>query len=491
MAFCCSFSLRADLAHVFLHKDVSSVEVLMNYHQSLKSEVEARNKSVHQCIELGKTLLAARNPASEEIKEKLEAVLSKQQELTEKWEKHWEELQQMLEVHQFAQEAVVAEAWLTAQEPFINSKELGGSVDEVEQLIRRHEAFRKAAATWEERFSSLRRLTTVEKIKAEQNQLPPTPLLGRKVFLDPQDSSPARSSPSSVIRQTIYEQGEPRLESIAPQPSPSTVVRRLGSTVANYAPIMNGAATYRLQEARNAGIVGVAAGLGTVMEHKVRTDFKNQVPKIEHIHEAVQPLIEREQERYENVMAEVVLQEPGRGRRERLNSVIGSGSSRSELLVEQHPPPRESRLETQLSADQLIQARRDELPQEVWRERAERRLERQTSSEQEGHDLRRRDRQRLERQESSELEAREQSDRRSAGGLEERFPVCPMAFLRNPLDQIVHVLATDPNRGDDHAPRIQQLVKHADLDPHQPKAAHQYHQRLPTRPSMKGSSFAK
>ncbi len=27
----------------------------------------------------------------------------------------------VLEVHQFAQEAVVAEAWLTAQEPFISS----------------------------------------------------------------------------------------------------------------------------------------------------------------------------------------------------------------------------------------------------------------------------------------------------------------------------------------------------------------------------------
>lgn len=70
-------------------------------------------------------------------------------------------LRSVLEVHQFAQEAVVAEAWLTAQEPFISCRELGGSVDEVEQLIRRHEAFRKAAATWEERFSSLRRLTTV------------------------------------------------------------------------------------------------------------------------------------------------------------------------------------------------------------------------------------------------------------------------------------------------------------------------------------------
>jgi len=55
----------------------------------------------------------------------------------------------------------VADAWLTAQEPLLKSQELGSSVDEVEQLIRRHEAFRKAAAAWEERFSSLRRLTTV------------------------------------------------------------------------------------------------------------------------------------------------------------------------------------------------------------------------------------------------------------------------------------------------------------------------------------------
>uniref|UniRef100_A0A6Q2ZMI2 Spectrin beta chain n=1 Tax=Esox lucius TaxID=8010 RepID=A0A6Q2ZMI2_ESOLU len=144
-------------------RDVSSVEVLMNYHQSLKSEVEARCKSTLQCIEMGKTLLAARNPAAEEIKEKLDKVVAKQYELSEKWDRHWELLQHMLEVHQFAQEAVVAEAWLTAQEPFINSSELGASVDEVEQLIRRHEAFRKAAATWEERFSSLRRLTTVRR----------------------------------------------------------------------------------------------------------------------------------------------------------------------------------------------------------------------------------------------------------------------------------------------------------------------------------------
>ncbi|XP_046720321.1 spectrin beta chain, non-erythrocytic 4-like isoform X3 [Silurus meridionalis] len=372
-------------------RDVSSVEVLMNYHQGLKSEVEARNKNMVQCIEMGKTLLATRNQASDEIKEKLEKVLAKQRELTEKWDKHWEELQHMLEIHQFAQEAVVAESWLSSQEAFLFNQELGRSVDEVEQLIRRHEAFRKAASTWEERFSSLRRLTTVEKMKAEQSKLPPTPLLGRKVFLDPQDSSPARSSPSSLHKQTIYEQGDYWSERNVAQASPPLASRRLGPTVSNYTPIVSGPATLLIQEARNTGVLGVAAGLGTATDHK-----STQIKPVHPIKDV-------------NVMAEVVLQEPG-----------CSGGSRIELQVEQQRPHgKDLRVERQLSNEQLIQARRDELPQEVWRERAERekRLERQTSSEQEVFETRRKDRHRLEKQESSEHEtAKEPSDRRSGGG---------------------------------------------------------------------------
>lgn len=70
----------------------------------------------------------------------------------------------------FAQETVKAEAWLKAKEPLITtSKEPEGGearaqTDEVEQLILRHEAFRKAAVTWKERFSSLRQLSAVSLI---------------------------------------------------------------------------------------------------------------------------------------------------------------------------------------------------------------------------------------------------------------------------------------------------------------------------------------
>ena len=55
----------------------------------------------------------------------------------------------------------MAEAWLLGQEPYLSSREIGQSVDEVEKLIKRHEAFEKSAATWDERFSPLERLTTV------------------------------------------------------------------------------------------------------------------------------------------------------------------------------------------------------------------------------------------------------------------------------------------------------------------------------------------
>uniref|UniRef100_A0A8C2SCL7 Spectrin beta chain n=1 Tax=Capra hircus TaxID=9925 RepID=A0A8C2SCL7_CAPHI len=137
-------------------RDVSSVEVLMNYHQGLKTELEARMPELTACQELGRSLLLNKSAMADEIQAQLDKLGTRKEEVSDKWDRHWEWLQQMLEVHQFAQEAVVADAWLTAQEPLLQSRELGSSVDEVEQLIRRHEAFRKAAAAWEERFSSLR-----------------------------------------------------------------------------------------------------------------------------------------------------------------------------------------------------------------------------------------------------------------------------------------------------------------------------------------------
>uniref|UniRef100_A0A8C7D6E5 Spectrin beta chain n=1 Tax=Oncorhynchus kisutch TaxID=8019 RepID=A0A8C7D6E5_ONCKI len=151
-------------------RDVSSVELLMNNHQGIKAEIDARNDSFTACIELGKSLLARKHYASEEIKDKLLQLMDKRKDMIDKWEDRREWLRLILEVHQFGRDAGVAEAWLLGQEPYLFGLELGQSVDEVEKLIKRHEAFEKSAATWEERFSALERLTTLELLEVRRQQ---------------------------------------------------------------------------------------------------------------------------------------------------------------------------------------------------------------------------------------------------------------------------------------------------------------------------------
>merc|ERR1719510_353022 len=143
-------------------RDVSGVELLMNNHQGHKAEIDAREDNFSDCITLGKELLSRNHYASNEIKEKLVELTEQRNGMLHKWEERWEHLQLILEVYQFARDAAVAEAWLIAQDPYLKSEDLGHTIDEVENLIKKHEAFEKAAAAQEERFVALERLTTFE-----------------------------------------------------------------------------------------------------------------------------------------------------------------------------------------------------------------------------------------------------------------------------------------------------------------------------------------
>ncbi|XP_037341699.2 spectrin beta chain, erythrocytic isoform X2 [Pungitius pungitius] len=151
-------------------RDVSSVELLQKYHQGIRSEIEARGAKFTDCIDLGKTLLTRKHRDSAEIKEKLVQLIEKRKEMMFKWDDRWDWLRLLLEVCQFARDASVAEAWLIAQEPYVSSRDLGRTVDEVEKLLKRHEAFEKSTATWEERFSALERLTTLELLELRNQQ---------------------------------------------------------------------------------------------------------------------------------------------------------------------------------------------------------------------------------------------------------------------------------------------------------------------------------
>ncbi|XP_073753800.1 spectrin beta chain, non-erythrocytic 1 isoform X3 [Callorhinus ursinus] len=200
-------------------RDVSSVELLMNNHQGIKAEIDARNDSFTTCIELGKSLLARKHYASEEIKEKLLQLTEKRKEMIDKWEDRWEWLRLILEVHQFSRDASVAEAWLLGQEPYLSSREIGQSVDEVEKLIKRHEAFEKSAATWDERFSALERLTTLELLEVrrqqeeeERKRRPPSPEPSTRASEETESQQQWDTSKGEQVSQNGLpaEQGSPR-----------------------------------------------------------------------------------------------------------------------------------------------------------------------------------------------------------------------------------------------------------------------------------------
>lgn len=143
----------------------------------------------------------------------------------------------------------------------------------------------------------------------------------------------------------------------------------------------------------------------------LKADFMQ--PRINHIHKAVNPLLEAsrvQREQFGDIpMADMVGPESGlellHGRLQR-----DPRGSRSDPQMDHLRREREYKLGRQTSSEQEIQARLNELPLIVRQERYRRRLERQSSSEQEGSS-----KQRLQRQDSSDLEGsvKEGSDKRS------------------------------------------------------------------------------
>ena len=149
--------------------DVSGVDLLMNNHQSLKAEIDARQENFTMCINLGKDLINRRHVRATEVKEKCVQLSMLRDRVEDTWHERWEYLQLILEVYQFARDAAIAETWLIAQESYLSNEELGDTVDQVENLIKRHEQFEKSLMAQEDRFNALRNLTTLEK----KRQLPP------------------------------------------------------------------------------------------------------------------------------------------------------------------------------------------------------------------------------------------------------------------------------------------------------------------------------
>lgn len=181
-----------------------------------------------------------------------------------------------------------------------------------------------------------------------------------------------------------------------------------------------GSSGFLAQNHYSSGSLGSSSYLapsGGIMDPKMayawqhlKADFMQ--PRINHIHKAVNPLLEAsrvQREQFGDIPMADMAPESGL---ELLHSRLQRDprGSRSDPQMDHLRREREYKLGRQTSSEQEIQARLNELPLIVRQERYRRRLERQSSSEQEGSG-----KQRLQRQDSSDLEGsiKEGSDKRS------------------------------------------------------------------------------
>ncbi|KAM9728404.1 spectrin family protein isoform 1-T1 [Menidia menidia] len=194
-------------------RDVSSAGLVIANHQDIKSEIETRADSFTACTEMGNALINNNHYATDEIQEKLDQLQKKRDKINKKWQDKMDHLQIVLEVLQFGRDAYVAESWLAGQEPLVRAAELGANVDEVESLIKRHEAFEKLASAWEERFVQLEKLTTLEeheiqrrREEEERARRPPTPPLPQEVTQSEGGSHVHDSAARTSLDQTTLNQ---------------------------------------------------------------------------------------------------------------------------------------------------------------------------------------------------------------------------------------------------------------------------------------------
>ncbi|CAH1264130.1 SPTBN1 [Branchiostoma lanceolatum] len=198
-------------------RDVSGVELLMDNHRSVEAEINARDESFAECIQLGNSLIERQHYASKDVEEKLVQLKEERKTMVDTWERRWDFLQIMLEVYQFARDASQAEAWLMSVHGYLSTENLGDSVAEVEKLIKKHEAFEKSTGTQVERFTALERLTTLElrdKKKAEEDEFRRTHPESPKAVSPPK--SPARDEAQAVVDGEVAEPAKPSPEQQQP-----------------------------------------------------------------------------------------------------------------------------------------------------------------------------------------------------------------------------------------------------------------------------------
>ncbi|XP_060684627.1 spectrin beta chain, non-erythrocytic 5 [Hemiscyllium ocellatum] len=135
-------------------RDSSMTDLKLTQHQQLRAEIDAREETFEQVMALGQEILHESYP-SQDVRDKVTSLQDEKSGLYRQWELKRSWLERMLLQQIFYRDISQMEKLVNSQEVYLRSSELGTSVDTVDSLIKRHEAFEKLLITQEEKVMSL------------------------------------------------------------------------------------------------------------------------------------------------------------------------------------------------------------------------------------------------------------------------------------------------------------------------------------------------
>ncbi|KAM4663546.1 spectrin beta chain, non-erythrocytic 5 [Discoglossus pictus] len=124
-------------------------------HQDLKLQIDAHQETYNRAVTAGQSLLQEGRVPAAQIKEKLQSLVEENKKLHQQWELKRKLLEQVHQEQVFYRDIDHMEKILNSQEVSLKSSDLGTSAGEIEQLIKKHEAFEKLLSSQEEKVTAL------------------------------------------------------------------------------------------------------------------------------------------------------------------------------------------------------------------------------------------------------------------------------------------------------------------------------------------------
>lgn len=132
-------------------RDLATAESLLKKHSELGDDIRAHEDEFHEVSDLGKQLLQ-RNPNLSEVKARLGKLTEEQETVARGWQEKGSWLDQCRDLQIFNKEADAIDTTTSSHEVFLEFTDLGGSLDDVEALLKRHEDFENMLVAQDDRL---------------------------------------------------------------------------------------------------------------------------------------------------------------------------------------------------------------------------------------------------------------------------------------------------------------------------------------------------